>query len=150
MYIRITSTKSRSFCMTAFSASLTIPVVFLRQSRDCSYNVCRTLAPSLTYAHTTSRTLPTYDISLISLTLPAYEAGDFVELILLYIYIFTIVSTLKFSGYNFMCKFHISALSYVRYCLQPPILIRPQSLFFHYIKRFTFKSVRNKRERTYS
>jgi len=32
----------------------------------------------------TSRTVPTCDISLGSLTLPATEAGDFVELILLY------------------------------------------------------------------
>ena len=35
-------------------------------------------------AHTTSRTLPTCDINLGSLTLPALEAGDFVEYILLY------------------------------------------------------------------
>jgi hypothetical protein len=34
--------------------------------------------------HTTSRILPTYDISPGSLTLPAPEAGNFVELILLY------------------------------------------------------------------
>jgi hypothetical protein len=37
------------------------------------------------YAHTTSRTAPTCDISLGSLTLPAPEAGDFVQLILLYL-----------------------------------------------------------------
>jgi len=38
---------------------------------------------TLIYAHTTSRILPTGDISIGSLTLPAPEAGDFVELILL-------------------------------------------------------------------
>ena len=36
------------------------------------------------YAHTTSHTLPTSNINLGSLTLPAPEAGDFVELLLLY------------------------------------------------------------------
>ena len=35
--------------------------------------------------HTTSYTLPTCDISLGSLMLPALEAGDFAELFLLYI-----------------------------------------------------------------
>ena len=39
---------------------------------------------TLIYAHTTSRTAPTCDVSLGSLTLPAPEAGDFVDLILLY------------------------------------------------------------------
>jgi hypothetical protein len=43
---------------------------------------CRT---TLIYAHTTSRVLPACDISLGSLTLPAPEAGDAVELILLYV-----------------------------------------------------------------
>jgi hypothetical protein len=38
---------------------------------------------TLIYAHTTSRTLPACDISLGSLTLPAPEVRDFVELILL-------------------------------------------------------------------
>jgi hypothetical protein len=37
------------------------------------------------YAHTTSRTLPTSEIDLGSLTLTAPEAGEFVELILLQI-----------------------------------------------------------------
>jgi len=36
------------------------------------------------YAHTTSRTVPTCNISLVLLMLPAHEAGDFVELIPLY------------------------------------------------------------------
>jgi hypothetical protein len=39
---------------------------------------------TLIYAHTTSRIFPACDISLSSLTLPAPETGDFVELLLLY------------------------------------------------------------------
>jgi len=39
------------------------------------------------YAHTTSRTLPACDINLGPLTLLALEAGDFLELILLYLQI---------------------------------------------------------------
>ena len=63
----------------------------LPQSHDCSCYVskqywhlhrpvCRN---TLIYAHTTSRTVQTCDISLGSLTVPAPEAGDFVELLLL-------------------------------------------------------------------
>jgi len=37
---------------------------------------------TLTYTHTTSRTLPNRDINLRSLTLPAPEDGEFMELIL--------------------------------------------------------------------
>jgi len=39
---------------------------------------------TLTYAYTTQRTLLTCDFSLSSLTLAKPEAGDYVELILLY------------------------------------------------------------------
>ena len=39
---------------------------------------------TLIYLHTNSRTLPTCDISLDPPTFPVPEAGDFVELILLY------------------------------------------------------------------
>ena len=39
---------------------------------------------TLIYAHTTTRTVPTCDISLVSLKLPLPEAGDFVKLRLLY------------------------------------------------------------------
>jgi hypothetical protein len=42
-------------------------------------NICTN---TLIYAHTPSPTLPTCDISLGSLTLPAPTAGDFVELLL--------------------------------------------------------------------
>ena len=38
---------------------------------------------TLIYAHTTSWTLPTCDVSLGTITLPAPEAGNFVELLLL-------------------------------------------------------------------
>ena len=55
----------------------------MSQSRDCR--------KTLIYAHTTSRTLPTCDISLGSLTLTAPEAGDFVELIVHYFFTFMIV-----------------------------------------------------------
>jgi len=44
---------------------------------------------TLTYAHTTSRTLTPCDISLGSLT--ALEAGEFVELILLYFYMYVVL-----------------------------------------------------------
>jgi hypothetical protein len=42
------------------------------------------IAETMTYAHTTSRTLPTCDIHPGWLTLPALEAGDFAVLLLLY------------------------------------------------------------------
>ena len=60
VYIRITSRKSPSFRITTSSTSLTC-------------------------AHTTSRNLPTCDISLGSQALPVPEAGEFVELLLLYV-----------------------------------------------------------------
>ena len=87
---RINSPKSPSFYMTTFSASLTKLTALLPQSHDYSCYVSRPImAPppiwlhKLIYAHTTSRTLPTCDINLDSLTLPVPEAGDFVELIVL-------------------------------------------------------------------
>ena len=84
-YSRITSTKSPSFCMTTFSASLTYLTALLPQSHDYSRYVNRPIwhlhrcdcRNTLIYAHTTSRTLPTCDISLDSITLPESEAGDF-------------------------------------------------------------------------
>jgi hypothetical protein len=89
---KFTSTKATSFSMTTFSASLTNHTALLPQSRDSSRYVSRPiLAPPLLwlqkhtdYAHTTSRTVPTCDVSVGSLTLPASEAGGFVELIPLY------------------------------------------------------------------
>jgi hypothetical protein len=95
-YSGITSIRSPPFCVTPSSASLTKLTALLPRSRgDCSYYVSRpTLTPPLlwlqkrtdllTYAYTIPRTLPTCDMSLGSLTLPASEAEDFVELILLY------------------------------------------------------------------
>jgi hypothetical protein len=59
--------------------------MFLEQIHN---SITLTISPSfrrnaLIYTHTISRTLPTCHISLGSLTLPASEAGDFEELILL-------------------------------------------------------------------
>jgi hypothetical protein len=71
----ITSTKSPSFCMTTFSAILTNVALLLPQSRGRSD--CRS---TLVYAHMTSPILPTCEISLGPLTLPASQAGDFVGL----------------------------------------------------------------------
>jgi len=88
VYSRIKSKKSPSFCLTTFSAGLTNLTVLLPLLHDCNYSVSRQiLAPPplrLTYTHTTSRTLPTCNIMLGWLTLPAPEAGDLVELFLLY------------------------------------------------------------------
>jgi len=39
---------------------------------------------TLTYTYTASRTVPTFDVSLGTLTLPTPEVGDFLELILLH------------------------------------------------------------------
>jgi len=87
----ITSADPPSFCMTTFRESLTNLTAFLPQSHGTScYVIRRILAPpphwlhTLNYAHTTSRTLPSCDVSLGCLTLPAPDAGDFVGLILLY------------------------------------------------------------------
>jgi len=79
--------------MKTFSARLTNLTVLLPQSHDCSYYVSRRILtpPSLLLQkhtdllHTTLRILQASDISLGSLTLPAPEAGDFVELLLLYL-----------------------------------------------------------------
>jgi hypothetical protein len=89
-YGRITSTKSPSFCMTTYTASpqilrssylshMIVVITFADEYWHLQRTDCRN---TLIYAHTNSRTLPTCDISLGSLTLPAPEAGDFVELIL--------------------------------------------------------------------
>ena len=89
-YNSITSTNSPSFCMRALSGNITILTVFLSQSHDRTCYVSRPiLAPPplwMIYAHTTSRTLLTCDISLGLQTLPAPQAGGFVELILPYWY----------------------------------------------------------------
>jgi hypothetical protein len=92
-YSKITSRKSPLFCMTTFSASSTNVMAFLPQSRYYTCYVSRRILatppqdcrnPPM-YAQTNSCTLLTHDISLGSLTLPAPETGDFVELILLYL-----------------------------------------------------------------
>jgi hypothetical protein len=93
MYSRITSTKSRSSCMTTFSVSLTKLKVLLPCSRDSSRRILVPPSPSpppdckntLFYSHMNSCTLQTCDISLGSLSLPAPDLADFVESILLFI-----------------------------------------------------------------
>jgi len=92
MYDRITSPKSRSFFMTTFSASLTKLTSLLPHSHDCSYwksKKFRHLHRShnrntLVCAYTTSPSLPTFEISIGLLTLPAPGPRDFVKFILLF------------------------------------------------------------------
>jgi hypothetical protein len=79
--------RSPQNCMTTFSASLTNLTALLPQSRDssCYWHLHRSdCRNTLIYAHTTSRTLPTCDMIVGSLTLSSSEAGDFVELLVLY------------------------------------------------------------------
>lgn len=84
---RIIAAKSSQFSLTTYSASLTNRTVLSFQWHDCNYYVSRQIMASsplitvdpLIKAHTTLRTLPSCDISWGSLTLPAHEAGDFVE-----------------------------------------------------------------------
>jgi hypothetical protein len=79
--------------MKTFSASLTNLMALLLHSHDCSCYLSRLKLTShgedsrktLTHEHTTSPSLTTCDISPGSVTLPAPEAGEFMELILLYI-----------------------------------------------------------------
>ena len=93
-YSRITCTKSLSFRMLTFSTSLTKLSVLLLQSRVYSCNVSRRIvasAPLRLQKHPDlrvldlARTPSTCDISLGSRTLAEHEAGDFVELSVLYI-----------------------------------------------------------------
>ena len=108
VYNRITSTKSRSFCMTTLSVSLAKLKVLLPCSRDSSRRI---LAPpplpdckiTLFYSGMTSCTLQTCDISLGSLRLPAPDPPDFVELILLYI---CRLYTTKNCSNSYVCDFH--------------------------------------------
>jgi hypothetical protein len=91
--VRLHPQGPRHFCMTTFTVSLTNVTVLLPQSRDNSCCVSRPLLapPPLClqkhadYAHMILRTVPTCDLSLGSLTLLAPEAGDFVELLFLYV-----------------------------------------------------------------
>jgi len=74
--------------MTAFGASLTNHAALLPQTRHCSYYVSRPTPRSdcgnmLIYAHKTSRSVSSCDVIPGSLTLPAPQVEDFVELILL-------------------------------------------------------------------
>ena len=90
MYSRIRFTKSRSSCMTTFSANLTKLKVLLPCSRDSSRRILHPPPPdcnnTLFYSHMNSCTHQTCDISLGLLRLPAPDPADFVEFILLYIW----------------------------------------------------------------
>ena len=88
-----THTKSPSFFIRGFGASLTKHTPILPRSRNSSCYLSRPIywhlqrsdySNTLIYAHTTWRTLPTCDIRLGSLTLSTYETRDLVELVLLY------------------------------------------------------------------
>jgi len=57
----------------------------LRQRTNTGTSLRSDCRNTLIYAHTTWRTLPTGDINIGSLKLLALEAGDFVELVLLYL-----------------------------------------------------------------
>ena len=91
-YSRIASTKSLSFCVTTCSANLTNITVLLSQSHDSNYDVDRrilALPPLRLQKQIDVLALSGFcDISLGLLTLSATEAGDFVELILLYLSMF--------------------------------------------------------------
>ena len=77
-YSKIVSTNSPSFCTKTVSAGLTKLTALLPQTRDCScYISRRMLAPTLPRLHRHT------DLLLRSLTLPAPEAGVFMELIFL-------------------------------------------------------------------
>jgi len=67
--------------MTAFRASLTSLTAAATYADEYWHLHRSDCSITLIYAHTTSRTLPTCDINLGSLTLPAPKAGDFVELL---------------------------------------------------------------------
>jgi hypothetical protein len=78
--------------MITFSASLTNLTTLLPQSHERNCYIADQYwhlhrpdcTNTLIYAHTNSRNLSTSDTSLDSLLLPAPEAGDILELILLY------------------------------------------------------------------
>jgi len=72
-------------CFSKFCISRSFAV--LHQSYDCRN--------TLTYVYTTRSTVSTSDINLGSLTLLAPKAGDFAELILLYIFVFTVLDVLE-------------------------------------------------------
>jgi hypothetical protein len=106
VYSRITSTKILSFCMKTFSVSFTNLMVLLPQSYYCSYygsrqSGCRNM---LIYTHMSLCTIPTCDTILGLLKLHALEAGDFVELILLYFHCMD-ASLLEFVKYMLYWKF---------------------------------------------
>jgi len=89
-YSRITSTKSPSFSKTTFSATLTYLMVLLPKWDDCSYQVSRRiLAPPPLWPQKHIDVRPhDFACSLDLWHQPRLtaEAGEFVELILLYLW----------------------------------------------------------------
>ena len=88
LYSGITSKKSPSFCVATFTASLKNTTALLSQSHGCCCYLSRRKLTPLQFlvaeTHWSTRTFPTCDIGLDSPMFPAPEAGDFLELILLY------------------------------------------------------------------
>jgi len=120
-YNRHISTKSPSFWMKTFSASLTNITVLLPQSHVCSCYVNRSvLAPpplglqkhTDLWAHDYAQS-SNCDIRLSSLTLPAPEAGAFMEWIVLYISLSMVVESCRI---NSMCAYtHVGLLCAYKY-----------------------------------
>jgi hypothetical protein len=107
--------QSPSSCMTTLSASLTNIMVFLPQSCYCSYHVRRQILapPLLVTAETSMCTLLTCDISLGLPTLTAPEAGEFVELLLLYCRLTLLASYFHITSKGEQCK--ITAHNHILY-----------------------------------
>ena len=90
-YSSITSAKYPSFCMATFSVSQNLwssNVSHLIPATTSEEEYCHVYRYDyrniLIYSHSNSPTLPTCNIILVSLTLPAPASRDFVKLILLY------------------------------------------------------------------
>jgi hypothetical protein len=120
-------------------------MVLLPQSRERSCYVSREywhshrpdFREALIYAHTSSRTLVTCNVSLGSLTLPAPEGGDFVELVLLYLctkwltFILLRVSAAVLEMFEVTEMFNI--IFFINLFLEPEI-----SILGHEFQSFTF------------
>jgi hypothetical protein len=120
----------------------------LRKQTNTGTSTALDCRNTLIYAHTSSRTLPTCDVSLRSLTLPAPEAGDLVEIILLHTFsIFWrdgrnswITSRLWVFGLDSkgeLCKFKFIELQLFEphYLLQNPIVLWYVIIFRSHLNR---------------
>jgi len=100
-YSKIKSQKSSSFCVTTSNASCTKRTALLSPSHYCIYCVNTGACSALTADHHRStRTVTACVISLGSLTLPASEAADFVELILLFTWSDLVNALVNFGAHN--------------------------------------------------